>query len=36
MNLQEVGWGSIDCIDLSQARDKWRAVVNEVVNLWVP
>ena len=28
--------GSVDWIDLAQGRDKWRAVVNAVLNLWVP
>jgi hypothetical protein len=32
MNLQEVGWGSMDWIDLVQDMDKWWAVVNGVMN----
>jgi hypothetical protein len=36
MNLKEIGWGGIDWIDLAQDRDKWRALVNTVMNLRVP
>jgi len=35
LNLQEVGCGSIDLIDLAQDRARWRAVVNAVMNLRV-
>jgi hypothetical protein len=34
MDLVEVGWGDVDCIDLS--RDRWRAIVNLLLNLRVP
>jgi hypothetical protein len=36
MNLREVGWDDIDCIDLAQDRDQWWALLNTVMNLWVP
>jgi hypothetical protein len=35
-DLGETGWGGVDWIDLAQDRDKWRALVNAVMNLWVP
>ena len=36
MFLQEVGSGAMAWIDLSQERDRWRALVNCVRNLRVP
>jgi hypothetical protein len=36
MDLWSVGWGNIDWINLAQDRDRWRAVVNTVVNFQVP
>jgi hypothetical protein len=36
MDLGEVGWGDVDWIDLAQDRNRWRAVVNSVLNLRVP
>jgi hypothetical protein len=35
MDLRGMGWGSIDCINLAQVRDKWRAFVNTVMNIRV-
>ena len=35
MNIQEVGCGCMDWINLAQDRGRWRAVVNAVMNLQV-
>jgi hypothetical protein len=36
MDLREIGWGGMDWIDLAQDSDRWRALVNTVMNLQVP
>jgi hypothetical protein len=35
MDFGEVGWGEVDWIGLVQDRNRWRAVVNSVLNLRV-
>jgi hypothetical protein len=36
MDLGEVGWSDVDWIGLAKDRDRWRALVNSVLNLRVP
>jgi hypothetical protein len=36
MDLGAVGWGDVDWIGLAQDRNRWRALVNSVLNLRVP
>jgi hypothetical protein len=36
MDLREIGWNGVDWIDMAQYRYQWRALVNTVLNLWVP
>jgi hypothetical protein len=36
MDLREIGFGVVDLIHLAQDRDRWRALVNTVMNLRVP
>jgi hypothetical protein len=35
MNLEEVGCGGMDWIELAEVRDRWRVIVNAVMNLGV-
>jgi hypothetical protein len=36
IDLLKIGWGGVDWIGPAQDRDKWRALVNAVMNLLVP
>jgi hypothetical protein len=36
MDLGEEGWGDVDWIGVAQDRNRWRALVNSVLNLRVP
>jgi hypothetical protein len=36
MDLTETGWGGMNWIDLAENRDKWRDLMNTVMNLRVP
>jgi uncharacterized protein YebE (UPF0316 family) len=36
MDLREVGYGGMDWIDLSQDWDRWRILVNGIMNLRGP
>jgi hypothetical protein len=33
MDLREMGWGDVDWIGLAKDRNRWRALVNSVLNL---
>jgi hypothetical protein len=36
MDLGETDWGVVDWIGPAQDRERWRALVNAVMHLWVP
>jgi hypothetical protein len=36
IDFREIGWDSMDWIDLAKDVDQWRALVNTVMNLRVP
>jgi hypothetical protein len=36
MDHSEIGWGDMDWIHLAQDTDRWKALVNAVINLRVP
>ena len=36
LDLKGVGWRGMDWLELAQDKDKWRALVNAVMNLGVP
>ena len=36
IELQEVGYWCMDWIELAQDRKRWRALMNALMNFWVP
>jgi hypothetical protein len=36
IDLREIGFGDVNCIHRAQDRDRWRALVNTVMNLRIP
>jgi hypothetical protein len=36
VDLVEIGWGGVDWIGLAEDKEKWRAIVNSVMDLRVP
>jgi hypothetical protein len=35
-DLQEMGWGGLDWINLAEDSVRWRVLANVIMNLWVP
>jgi hypothetical protein len=35
IDLRDIGWGGVDWIGLTRDRNRRRALVNSVMNLWV-
>jgi hypothetical protein len=36
MDVREIVWGGMDWIHVAEDRGQWKALVNTVMNLWVP
>jgi hypothetical protein len=36
LDVREIGWEGVEWIHLAQYRDQWRALMNMIMNLWVP
>jgi hypothetical protein len=36
MDLREIGWDDVDWMYLAQDRDLWWALVDTIMNLWIP
>jgi hypothetical protein len=36
MDLCEIGWGGVDWFSLAQDGDNWRALLDVIMNFWVP
>jgi hypothetical protein len=36
MDFREIVWEDVDWILMAEVRDQWQALVNTVINLWVP